>query len=229
MCTKVFRKLNLFILVVLAGSYCYGQQLLRGTVTNNRNRPIAKAQIYLDSVNSYVKTDKNGNYEVPVPEQVEFINVFSPKYGLLSTEYKGETKMDFIYINGKNASGERIKDSDKVSIGYDEVENKYYASRVENVEADERIDAARFLTIYDLIRDRLPGVRVTSDNKIIIRGVSSFVSSQDPLFVVDGQIVNSIDYIPPVDVKDISVLKGAEASIYGSRAASGVILIKTRK
>lgn len=49
--------------------------------------------------------------------------------------------------------------------------------------------------------------------------------STDPLFVVDGVVVNSIDNISPRMVKSISVLKGSDAAIYGSRGAGGVILI----
>jgi len=46
------------------------------------------------------------------------------------------------------------------------------------------------------------------------------------LLVVDGQIVSSIDYIHPREVKSVEILKGASASIYGSRGANGVLMIK---
>ena len=224
----LMKAFHLFLFALLSSALGLAQQEISGTVSNNRNKPIEGALIYLDTINSGVQTNADGFYKVMVDGSVKAVHAYSSKYGLLSPVYNGEKSIDFVYLEGKLPSRERINEN-SVSIGYDEVANKYYASKVENVEADERIDAVRFLTIYDLIRDRLPGVRVTSDNRIIIRGVSSFVSSQDPLFVVDGQIVSSIDYILPVDVKDISVLKGAEASIYGARAANGVILIKTRK
>ena len=55
--------------------------------------------------------------------------------------------------------------------------------------------------------------------------MSSLNSSNDPLLVVNGMPVSSIDNISPRDVKSISVLKGIDASIYGTRAAGGVILI----
>jgi TonB-dependent SusC/RagA subfamily outer membrane receptor len=79
-----------------------------------------------------------------------------------------------------------------------------------------------------MIRGKLAGVYVSRDNKITIRGVSSIRNISDPLFVVDGSIVSNIDYISPNNVKSISVLKGAEASIYGSQGSSGVIIIKTK-
>lgn len=217
------------LLIIFFSSIAFAQTKVTGTVSNNNDKPIAKALIYLDSENSNVKTDKNGYFEVMVPEQVQMVHVYSGKYGLLSHEYSGENKVDFVYIDGRLSSKDRLNNKDKVSIGYDEVDEKYVAVKIDEVDADERIDAVRFLTIYDLIRDRLAGVRVSSDNKITVRGVNSFISSQDPLFVVDGNVVSNIDYILPVDVDKISLLKGSEASIYGSRAANGVILIKTKK
>jgi TonB-dependent SusC/RagA subfamily outer membrane receptor len=74
----------------------------------------------------------------------------------------------------------------------------------------------------------LAGVTVSRDNKISIRGVSSLRNIGDPLFVVDGIIVSSIDYIFPNNVKSVSVLKDAAASIYGAQGGNGVILIKTK-
>ena len=67
-------------------------------------------------------------------------------------------------------------------------------------------------------------MRVSGTN-INIQGAASFYSGTQPLFVVDGTIVDSIDDIIPSQVKSIEVLKGPAASIYGSRGANGVILI----
>ncbi|MEA3478495.1 MAG: TonB-dependent receptor plug domain-containing protein [Bacteroidota bacterium] len=85
----------------------------------------------------------------------------------------------------------------------------------------------------------LPGVRIQSGQgpyaKIVIGGTSgSFMSDTSPLFVVNGMAVGT-DYstvhsmVNPNDVSSLSVLKGSDASIYGSRGANGVIVIRTRK
>ena len=216
-----------FALLVISSGHA--QTKVSGTVSNNKNKPLAGAMIYLDSINSNVKTDKKGVYEVMLMGDVQAIHVFSPKYGLLTHDYNNEEKVDFVYIDGRLPANERLGSKDRVAIGYDEVDQQYVATKVEQVDAEERIDATRFLSIYDLIRDRVSGVRVSSDNKITIRGVNSFISSQDPLFVVDGNIVSTIDFILPVDVDKISVLKGSEASMYGTRGANGVLVIKTKK
>jgi TonB-dependent SusC/RagA subfamily outer membrane receptor len=58
--------------------------------------------------------------------------------------------------------------------------------------------------------------------------VSSINNISEPLFVVDGVIVSSIDYISPNNVKSVSVLKDAAASIYGAQGSNGVIVIKMK-
>jgi TonB-dependent SusC/RagA subfamily outer membrane receptor len=83
---------------------------------------------------------------------------------------------------------------------------------------------ASYQSIYDMIRGRFPGVEV-SGKSIKIAGSSSLNVSTEPLFVVDGVIVNSIDDIPPLTVKSIEVLKGPDATVYGIRGSNGVIVI----
>ena len=75
-----------------------------------------------------------------------------------------------------------------------------------------------------MLRGEVPGVQVNGTS-IRIQGASSLTLSTEPLFVVDGVTVNSIDHILPQMVKSIQVLKGSSAAIYGSRGANGVLLI----
>jgi TonB-dependent SusC/RagA subfamily outer membrane receptor len=75
-----------------------------------------------------------------------------------------------------------------------------------------------------MIRGEVAGVQVNGKS-IRIQGPSSFNLSTEPLFVVDGIVVTSIDEISPQMVKSIDILKGSAASIYGSRGSNGVILI----
>jgi TonB-dependent SusC/RagA subfamily outer membrane receptor len=70
----------------------------------------------------------------------------------------------------------------------------------------------------------LPSVRVNGTS-ITIQGSNSLNAGTEPLFVVDGVAVSSIGEIPPQMVSTIEVLKGAAASMYGTRGSNGVILI----
>lgn len=92
------------------------------------------------------------------------------------------------------------------------------------------------LTLTDMMR-RLPGVRVEGGHgpsaKIAVDGPSSWIAETDPLFVLNGTSVGT-DFstlyaiVIPKDIISLSVLKGADATIYGSRGSNGVILIRTK-
>lgn len=223
---KISKKL-IFLLLLSVG-FCYAQNKLTGKVMNSNNKPVANAKIYLDSIYSNIETNRNGNFEVQLPEKVDVINVYSHEYGLLSSKYSNESIMNFMFLESEKSIKERTKKGDKISIGYSEVDKKYKVNNSEGISVPNDKNAVVYNTIYDMIRGRLAGVTVSRDNRITIRGVSSIRNISEPLFVVDGMIVSGIDYIFPNNVKNISVLKGAEASIYGSQASAGVIVIKTK-
>ncbi|MFV5684431.1 TonB-dependent receptor plug domain-containing protein [Flavobacterium sp. GB2R13] len=220
-------KTLLFVLLLFVG-FGYAQNKLTGKVMNSNNKPVANAKIYLDSIYSNVETNKNGDFEVQLREKVNVINVYSHEYGLLSSKYSNESIMNFMFLESEKSIKERTKKGDKISIGYSEVDKKYKVNNSEGISLPNDKNAIIYNTIYDMIRGRLSGVTVSRDNKITIRGVSSIRNISEPLFVVDGMIVSNIDYISPNNVKNISVLKGADASIYGSQASAGVIVIKTK-
>ena len=89
--------------------------------------------------------------------------------------------------------------------------------------------------IEQQFQGRIPGVTVItngapgSTSQIRVRGFGSF-SGNNPLYVVDGVQATNIDYLAPSDIESTTVLKdAAAASIYGARAAGGVIVFTTRK
>lgn len=220
-------KVVLFVLLLLFIS-ANAQKTLTGKVVNNMNKPIANAKIYLDSIDSNIETNKNGDFEVQLPEKVTSINIYSYEYGLLSSKFNNENIMNFVFLDSKKSTNKRIKKGKKIQIGYSKDNQKYQILNSESIGVGADKNTVIYNNIFDLIRGRLVGVSVSRDNKITIRGVSSIRNISDPLFVVDGMIVSSIDYISPNNVKSISVLKGAEASVYGSQGSSGVIVIKTK-
>jgi len=81
-----------------------------------------------------------------------------------------------------------------------------------------------YTDIYQMIRNEVPGV-VVSGKSIVVQGPNSFFGSSQPLFVVNGVRVYNIDYLNPVEVKSIKLLKGSSANIYGNEGANGVIVI----
>lgn len=206
----------------------YAQNKLTGKVVDYKNKPVANARIYLDSIYSNKTTNSKGDFEVLLPEKVAVINVYSYKYGLLSSKYNNENSMNFIFLESQKAIKDRAKNGENISLGYSEVDQQYKVNTVRSLNTQNDKNQGVFNTIYDLMRGRVSGVTVSRDNKITIRGLSSIRNIGEPLFVVDGVIVSSIDFISPNNVKNISVLKDAAASIYGAQGSNGVIVIKTK-
>jgi len=200
----------------------FGQNKLTGKVVDFNNKPVAKAKIYLDSTYSKVVTNKNGDFEVLIPEKVKTINIYSDKYGVVSSNYNNENSLNFTFSEA-DKSKKIKKGSDSA---YSETDQKYVASQSDNPNISK--DKRTYRTIYEMIRGKVAGVSVSNDNKITIRGTSTLREfAGQPLFVVNGMVVANIDYVIPNNVKSIKVLKDTEASIYGSQGANGVIVIKT--
>jgi TonB-dependent SusC/RagA subfamily outer membrane receptor len=197
---------------------------ITGQVVDLNDKPVSGAIVLIDNMNTQVSTDDKGLYKVRVKPDAITIAVFKPANGQQDEEIKGRTVINFKLISGTSVHKSEVQEkpeNEKVNIGYG------YASKKDLTTSGSKIDVqnnknAAYQTIYEMLQ-RDPSVQV-SGNKIVIRGVNS-INSTDPLFVVDGIVVTSIDDISPNMVKSIEILKGSEASIYGSRGANGVIMI----
>ena len=87
-------------------------------------------------------------------------------------------------------------------------------------------DVTGYTNIYDYLRGRVSGLIVEGTN-VYIRGIGTMNSSTKPMFIVDGVEVQDISGIQPQDVSGVEVIKDSSASIYGFRAANGVLKIST--
>ncbi len=130
---------------------------------------------------------------------------------------------------GKNYIPEEEKEDDPFAEENNRIYRIYSEPEKQNVIiVDEKL--AHLQNVAQIIQGRIPGVMVRG-NDINIRGINSFFASTDPLFLVDGVVVDK-DFalsMSPYDVDRIEVLKGPEAAIYGSRGANGVIAIYTKR
>ncbi len=188
----------------------FGQKkiTITGTVTDAGKSPVSGAAIFIDKVKTNSVTDQKGNYKVRVSPDAEEILVFTLFNGAAVTKINGRTSINFVLLPD-NSEGTAQKNDVPVEVGKVNGQDPSFAS---------------YTDIYEMIRGRFAGVQVTG-HSIKIDGSSSLNVSTEPLFVVDGVIVNSIDGISPQTVKSIEVLKGPEASVYGMRGANGVIVI----
>lgn len=119
-----------------------------------------------------------------------------------------------------------VGEDDKVDIGFGVQDRDKVSTSVSNLKVRKR-EAQTYSNMYDYLRGRVPGVQVTPDNKIIIRGIGTNSSATDPLILVDGVEVTDLSSIDPMNVKSVDVIKDGSAAIYGMQGANGVIIIKT--
>ncbi len=130
-------------------------------------------------------------------------------------------------VAGCGVSHNRTLESDNgVDIGYGVQDPDHVTTSVSNLKV-KRNEAQTYSNIYDYLRGRVPGVQVTSDNRIIIRGVGTNSGNTDPLILVDGVETTDISTLDPVYVKSVDVIKDGSSAIYGMQGANGVIIIKT--
>lgn len=224
------RILFLFILVLINSNLLSAQESVSkikvtGYITDTNNKPIQDIIIMIDNEKQNTFINKKGFYQIKVPAKTKSIIAFSLKYGLKEHIYKGETEVNFQFQANDNLHITEHQDGQKINVGYGAVDKEELSSSVSVIEGNS---SNHYRNIYDMIAGKVPGVTVTG-TKIVIRGLSSFNSGTDPLFVVDGQVVQNINDIPPSEVDNISILKGGEAAMYGSRGGNGVILITMKK
>ncbi len=204
---------------------------ISGFVVDGTQRPIANAIIMIDDEKTSKFTDNKGFYKIKVKSDVNKIGIFTLTNGIVEEPVNARTRINFTFTGSvpDQLNGEVLSPGDEpVNVGYATVRKKDLTNSVGQIDVTES-KYSSYHSIYDVLKGgAVPGVQV-SGSSIRIQGASSLMLSTEPLFVVDGVPVETVDDIQPVMVKSIQVLKGSAASIYGSRGANGVILINLIK
>ncbi len=113
-------------------------------------------------------------------------------------------------------------------------DRKIYGQASNSIQVDN-ILCAGSNNVFQMIQGRVAGVQVSTDGQggysVLIRGATSILGSNEPFYLLDGMPVdaNALATLTPCDVDKIDVLKGAEASIFGSRGSTGVISVLTKR
>jgi TonB-dependent SusC/RagA subfamily outer membrane receptor len=199
---------------------------ITGTVVDAASRPVVGALIMVDGVKSDEVTDSKGAYSIKVLPTAKTLTVLSLYTNeMKAVDINGNPVINFILgKTGTTTGGQAQKQGETVDIGYGTGKK----DQSTNPGSKTDMNSARgksYLNIYDMIKGEVPGVTVIGTSIQLQQGSGSFISSTEPLFVVDGNVVNQISNIVPSEVRSISLLKGSAAAIYGSRGANGVIVI----
>ncbi|MBC9796780.1 SusC/RagA family TonB-linked outer membrane protein [Sinomicrobium weinanense] len=212
---------------------------ISGTVTDTEGIPVAGASILEKGTTNGTQTDFDGNFSLEVTDE----------NAVLVISYIGLRARE-IPVKGKNNITVALKEDvakldEVVVVGYGTQKKSDLTGSVGTVKSDD-LQERPASSLNQGLSGRITGVNVSSNSgrpggraNIRIRGSSSVSVSNDPLYVVDGVILNvaglqngssPIDYLNPNDIASIEVLKDASSTaIYGARGANGVILVTTRR
>ena len=223
--------LTIFILSFSTSSFALmsgKKYFITGQVLDINNKPVSGAMLLIDDKISDVITDEKGMYKVKVKPDAVQISILNLSGTLMKEEINGRMIIDF-KLNDVVPRDEVVirenPENEVVDIGYGYAQKKDLASSVGNIDGQNK-KFSSYHSIFDMIKGEVPGVQVAG-NSITIRGIGTVNASSDPLILVDGVEVKveSLGAIVPQTVRSISILTGSDASIYGSKAANGVIMI----
>ena len=203
----------------------YAQQEITGTVTDAMG-PVIGATVMEKGTSNGTVTDFDGNFKLKV--QAGKTLVFS---------YIGYKSQELPAKDGMQVSmEENAKELAEVVVtGYTTQRKADLTGAVAVVQTKD-LKTSSDTDPMRALQGKVPGMTITSDGSPVgagtvrIRGIGSFNSSQDPLFIIDGvPTTTNLNTLNMNDIESMQVLKdAASASIYGSRAANGVIVITTR-
>jgi TonB-linked SusC/RagA family outer membrane protein len=200
---------------------------ISGTITDDKGESIIGANVIIKDTGKGTITDVDGRYRLDVP-----------LHSVLQISYIGYETRE-IAVGSSSVVNVRLKESNKsleevVVIGFGTQKKKDLTSSIATVSGDDLANLS-VSNAASALQGRMSGVQIVNDGSpggnpsIRIRGTGSIFNT-DPLYVVDGMIVDNINYLGPNDIENIAVLKDASASaIYGVRAANGVIMVTTKK
>ncbi len=218
------------LFVCLLALVAHAQDIaVHGTVLSRQDgEPLIGATVM--SVENSAKgaaTDIDGRFSISVPEgtmlRISYV-------GYRPVDVKAEPEMT-IYLDEDSDLLDEL-----VVVGYQTVRKADLTGAV-SVVSTKSLETSSDSDPMRALQGKIPGMTVTANGSpagigsVRIRGIGSFNASQDPLFVIDGvPTTASLNSLNMNDIESMQVLKdAASASIYGSRAANGVIIITTKK
>jgi TonB-dependent starch-binding outer membrane protein SusC len=201
---------------------------ISGRVLDLYNSPVANAVITVDGNKTSSFTNSRGYYKIRVSSGNSTVGVLTSGIDLLKQDINGRTKINFNFstLIAKQPDQNARDGEQEVQSGYGVVRKKNLTTDISNIDGTDK-KYSSYSSISDMIERHVSGVRVYG-NKVIIQGSQNMYGYVYPLIVVDGVYMEELPDIPPVTVKSIEVLKGTSATIYGSRAMGGAIIITTK-
>ena len=205
------------------------QQPVKGTIVDVNGNPIPGASVMIPGTTTGTVTLVDGTFSLNIAEG--------------TTVEVGCLGYTTVKVNAKNGMKVVLKEdalmlSDVVVVGYGTQKKANLTGAVATVDVNKTLEARSTADLGKALQGAVPGLtvlntsgKIGAEPTVVIRGVGTLSNSatSTPLYVVDGVPIDNISYLNTQDIESISVLKDASSSsIYGTRAAFGVVLITTK-
>lgn len=229
---KKKRKYNLVFLFFLNFLLCNAVNaqsvVIEGKITDAAGLSLPGVNIQEKGTKNGTSTDFEGSFKINVTSNKAVLIISYLGFQTQEVSTAGKTKINVSLAEQSNSLNE------VVVVGYGSVKKTDLTGSVSTISA-ATITERNTTSALEAIQGSTPGVQISSSSgrsgdgfKVVIRGNNSLVGSS-PLYVVDGVPVDNIDFLNPQDIARMDVLKDASsAAIYGSRGASGVIIVTTK-
>ena len=206
------------------------QKSISGTITDEFNQPLPGVTVHIKGTSQGTVSNSNGDYSITNILNNDIL-VFS-FVGMSAQEIAvfGRTRIDIKMII------DAIGIEEVIALGYGIQRKIDVTGSVGMVDANVILERHSFNALQG-IQGKIAGVNIfsnsgspTGSTRVIIRGINSIETTSDPLYVVDGVVMENFQLANPNDIEHIEVLKDASsAAIYGARGANGVILVTTKR
>ena len=238
------RRLLFFMLgmLLISAQLLAQNRTITGKVTDDKGNPIPNASITIKNSNLGTATNPQGIFTLSVPTKTQSIIISSVGMGEKEIRLTSENS----YSVSLSASSNSMQEV--VIVGYGSQRRSETTSSIGKVGGNE-IANTPFASIDQPLQGKVTGLQTSNfsgqpgaSQSIRIRGIGSYSLSNQPLFVVDGIMINDGDLsrlttssnvlanINPNDIESITVLKDASATaIYGSQGSNGVIIVTTKR
>ncbi|ULC58011.1 TonB-dependent receptor [Flaviramulus sp. BrNp1-15] len=219
------------ILFIISSWFSFAQEIaINGIVNDETGIPIPGVNIIKKGTKSGVVTDFDGAFTI------------NTEVGsTLSFSYVGYVTQDVVVINSSSLTVTLVQDlaqlDEVVVIGYGTQKKSVVTGAISGVKQSELEDLP-ITRVEQTLQGRVSGITIAansgqpgSSSTVRVRGITT-LGNNEPLWVVDGVVVDSggIGFLNQSDIESVEVLKDAASqAIYGARAATGVILITTKK
>lgn len=207
--------------ILLSTSLVAQNRVIHGKLTAFNTYPVQNIEIISKKGKSSSISDSLGQFSIVCLEE-DVIKIKAKTFEPVTKRVGPDT--DSLIINLFFID---TKKNREISVGYGYVKERDLTYAISHLQVENN-EYCLYTNVFDAIHGRFAGVEV-ENGQVIIRGRNSINSSNEALYVVDGIVVSSINWISPCEIKSISILKDSSAAAYGSRGSNGVVIIETRR